>query len=148
MGSILGGCERNDREVKLMRKTKSNSIEPGGVSEYIAACPKEAQGILRKIRETIRKAAPGAVETVSYFHMPGYSYEGYDYNGMFAWFSYKKPNVRLHLRPPVVEDHGRELAGYATTKSIVSFPVEKEPSMVLVRKLVEASLKVMKGGAG
>jgi hypothetical protein len=32
---------------------------------------------------------------------------------MFAWFSFKKPDVRLHLRPPVIEEHKRELGGYA-----------------------------------
>ena len=75
---------------------------------------------------------------------PGYSYEGYDYDGMFAWFSFKKPNVRLHVRPPVIQEHKKELAGYAKTKSIVSFPVDKEISIPLVKKLVKASLKVMK----
>ena len=31
---------------------------------YIATLPKEIQGILEKIRQTIRKAAPAAVETI------------------------------------------------------------------------------------
>jgi len=91
---------------------------------------------------------PGSTETVSYFQIPGYSYEGYDYHGMFAWFSFKKPDVRLHLRPPVIEGHKRELAGYATTKAIVSFPAEKEVPIALVKKLVKASLKTMKDKSG
>jgi uncharacterized protein YdhG (YjbR/CyaY superfamily) len=33
---------------------------------YIANFPKEAQGILEKIRQTIRKVAPDAVEAISY----------------------------------------------------------------------------------
>jgi uncharacterized protein YdhG (YjbR/CyaY superfamily) len=131
-----------------MGKLKSNSLEPGGVEEYIAGCPKEAQAKLRKIRAAIRQVAPGATETVSYFDMPGYSYEGYDYSGMFAWFSYKKPNVRLHVRPPVIENHKAELAGYATTKAIVSFPADKEVPIALIKKLVRASLKAMKDKAG
>lgn len=81
------------------------------MDEYIAGCPKEVQGKLKKIRAAIREVAPGSTETVSYFHIPGYSYEGYDYSGMFAWFSFKKPDVRLHLRPPVIEDHKKELVG-------------------------------------
>jgi len=122
----------------------SRLVEPGGVTEYIAACPKGAQGKLKKIRAAIREIAPGAKETVSYFQIPGYSYEGYDYNGMFAWFSFKKPHIRLHLRPPVIEEHKAELAGYPTTKSILSFPVDKEIPIALVRKLVRASVKTMK----
>jgi uncharacterized protein YdhG (YjbR/CyaY superfamily) len=116
------------------------------VDEYIANAPKQVQGKLREIRATIRKAAPGATERTDYFQMPGYSYEGegYDYDGMFVWFSFKKSYVRLHLRPPVIQDQKEELAGCLTTKAIVSFPSHKPISMALVKKLVKASLKVMK----
>ncbi len=127
-----------------MGKTNSKLIQPGGVAEYIACCPKEVQVKLEKIRVAIRGVAPGAIETMSYFKMPGYSYEGYDYNGMFVWFSYKKPYIRLHLRPPVIEDHKAEISGYLTTKAIVSFPADKEMPMPLVKKLVKASLKTLK----
>ena len=36
---------------------------------------------LKKIRLAIREAAPGATERTDYFQLPGYSYEGYDYDG-------------------------------------------------------------------
>src|SRR5271168_3551198 len=114
------------------------------VDEYIARCPKEARGDLAKIRAAVRAAAPGATERTDYFQMPGYSYPGFDYDGMFAWFSFKKPHLRLHVRPPVIQKHRKELAGYATTKAIVSFPIGKPVSMTLVKKLVKASLKAMR----
>lgn len=114
------------------------------VDEYIARCPKEAQGDLAKIRRAIRAAAPGATERTDYFQMPGYSYPGFDYDGMFAWFSFKKPHIRLHVRPPVIQEHMKELADYGTSKAIVSFPMGKPVPMTLVKKLVKASLKVMK----
>jgi uncharacterized protein YdhG (YjbR/CyaY superfamily) len=120
-----------------------NKID-NNVDEYIAKCPKEAQAKLRKIRATIREVAPDAKERTDYFQIPGYSYEGYDYDGMFAWFSFKKPNVRLHVRPPVIEEHKRELVDCVTTKSIVTFPDNKEIPITLVKKLVKASIKVMK----
>lgn len=131
-------------EGNVMSKTKSDSVEPGGVDEYIETFSKDVQGKLRQIRAAIRDVAPGSIETVSYFQIPGYSYEGYDYNGMFAWFSYKKSNVRLHVRPPVIQDNKKELGGYDTTKAIISFPVDKEVPIALVKKLVKASIKVMK----
>jgi len=114
------------------------------VDEYITKCPKEAQDKLRKIRAAIRAVAPDATERTDYFQIPGYSYEGYDYDGMFAWFSFKKPNARLHVRPPVIEEHKKELIGCVTTKGIVTFPEDKEISITLVKKLVKASIKVMK----
>jgi uncharacterized protein YdhG (YjbR/CyaY superfamily) len=116
-----------------------------GVDEYIARCPKEAQGDLVKIRAAIRAAVPGATERTDYFQMPGYSHPGLDYyDGMFTWFSFKKPHIRLHVPPSVIQKHRKELAGYATTKAIVSFPVGKPLSATLVKKLVKASLKAMK----
>jgi uncharacterized protein YdhG (YjbR/CyaY superfamily) len=130
--------------VKRKAKSKSHFIKPGGVDEYIAKCPKGAQTRLREIRIATRGAAPGSTETVSYFQMPGYSYEGYDYNGMFAWFSFKAPYVRLHVRPPVLENNKKDLGGYATTTAIISFPVDKAIPKALVKKLVKASIKVMK----
>jgi uncharacterized protein YdhG (YjbR/CyaY superfamily) len=116
----------------------------GGVDAYIASCPKEAQDNLAKMRAAIQAVAPDAAERTDYFEMPGYSYPGFDYDGMFAWFSFKKPYVRLHVRPPVVEEHSKELAGYLTTKAIVSFPMDQRTPVTLVKKLVEASLKTMR----
>ena len=84
------------------------------------------------------------METVSYFQFPGYSSPGYDYNGMFAWFSFKKPEIRLHVRPPVVQDHKKELAVYTTTKAIVGFPADEPVPTALVKKLVKTSIQAMK----
>lgn len=122
--------------------TKRNN---SGVDAYIAKCPKEAQDDLAKIRAAIRTAAPRAIERTDYFQWPGYSYPGIDYyDGMFAWFSFKKPHIRLHVPPPVIQKHRKELAGFATTKAIVSFPIGKPIPMTLVKKLVKAGLKAMK----
>lgn len=129
-----------------MAGPRSRAIRPGGAAEYIAACPRAVQPRLKRIRAAIRAAAPGAVETVSYFDMPGYSYEGYDYNGMFAWFSFKEPDVRLHVRPPAIQQQPRkELAAYGTTKALVIFAPDQEIPVALVKKLVRASVKIMKG---
>ncbi|MGB6835804.1 MAG: DUF1801 domain-containing protein [Candidatus Acidiferrum sp.] len=123
-----------------MAKRKSS-----GADEYIARCPKEAQGGLAEIRAAIRAAAPGATERTDYFQWPGYSYPEIDYyDGMFAWFSFKKPYVRLHVPPSVIQKYKKELAGFATTKAIVSFPMGKSIRMTLVKKLAKASVKAMK----
>jgi len=131
-------------EATQMGRLKSDPLVPGGVDDYLASCPIDARPHLMAIRTAIREVAPDAIETVSYFQIPGYSYPGYDYNGMFAWFSYKRPTVRLHVRPPVIQDHDADLMDYATTKSIVSFPLSKEIPIDLVKSLVQASIEVMK----
>jgi uncharacterized protein YdhG (YjbR/CyaY superfamily) len=133
---------------KILRRGENATVtklKNSGVDEYIARCPKEAQGDLAQIRAAIRAAVPGATERTDYFQMPGYSDPGIDfYDGMFTWFSFKKPHIRLHIAPAVIQEHRKELAGYATTKAIVSFPKGKPVSMTLVKKLVRASLKAMK----
>jgi len=120
------------------------SIKPGGVEQYIARQPMDVRDRLQDLRSAIQQAAPGSTETVSYFDMPGYFYEGYDYQGMFAWFSFKKPHVRLHVRPGAIERYKKELAGFATTRAIVSFPAKQAIPAAIVKKLVKASVKVMK----
>jgi len=137
-----------------MKQTKEkNSIvtkrKRSGVDKYIAKCPKEVKGNLAKMRAAIRAAAPGAEERTDYFQWPGYSYSdrGFDYDGMFAWFTFKKPYIRLHVRPLVIQEHGKELAGYPTTKAIVSFEMGKSIPIALVKKLVKGSIKVMKDKA-
>lgn len=100
-----------------MTKRKSD-IKPGGVDEYIANCPKAVQEKLKSVRAVILELAPDSLETVSYFQMPGYAYDGYDYSGMFVWFSYKKPYVRLRVRPPVIQNNKNKLTDYITTKAL------------------------------
>lgn len=111
---------------------------------YIARAPGNAQGKLREIRAAIREAAPGAMETTSYFQMPGYYYPGYDYNGMFAWFGLQKSHLSVLLRPPTIRMHEKELAGYATTKAAVHIPLDGKTPQTLIKKLVRTSVGIMK----
>ncbi len=123
----------------MVKRPKTSEVD-----RYIANCPEDVRESLRKMRAAVLDAAPGATERTDYFQMPGYSFPGFDYDGMFAWFSFKTPYVRLHVRPPVIEEHSKELAGYRTTKAIVSFPMDRQIPVALVQKLVKASLKAMR----
>lgn len=119
-------------------------VKPGGVDNYISRQPLKFQDQLVKIRKVIREIAPGSIETMSYFDMPGYCYEGYDYNGMFAWFSIKDLYIRLHVRPEALLSNKSLLKNYPYTKAIVSFSAEARIPITLVKKLVKASIKDMK----
>jgi uncharacterized protein YdhG (YjbR/CyaY superfamily) len=127
---------------------KRISSESGSrdVDAYIARAPRSVQGKLKEVRAAIREAAPGATETTSYFHMPGYFYPGYDYNGMFVWFGLQKSYLRVLLRPPTIQIHERELAEYATTKAAVHFPLDGRTPVPLIKKLVKTSVGIMKAG--
>jgi len=131
-------------EERAVVKRISHESGSRDVDAYIAKCPKDIQGKLTEIRAAIREAAPGATETTSYFHMPGYFYPGYDYNGMFVWFGFQKSYIGLLLRPPAIQDHERELSEYAKTKATVHFPLDRKIPVPLVKKLVKASVRIMK----
>jgi uncharacterized protein YdhG (YjbR/CyaY superfamily) len=107
----------------------------GKVDAYIGSAPKQARVKLRQVRAAIREAAPLAEESFSY-GMPCYSYKG-----RLAWFGLQRGYVGLYLRPPVIAEHKKELAGYFTTKSAVHLPMEGEMPIGLVKKLVRARVK-------
>lgn len=124
-------------------------IVPGGVEGYIKKQPADIQNKLKNIRAAIQQVVPDATETVSYFQFPGYHYDGdYFYNGMFAWFSYKAPFIRLHIMPEVIKNHKKELEDYPKGAGAVSFPQENEIPVQLVKKLVKESLQAMKDRSG
>jgi uncharacterized protein YdhG (YjbR/CyaY superfamily) len=124
-------------------KEKMKNIK-NDVDQYIAKAPKILHEGLKQIRKIIKDVTPGAIERTDYFQIPGYSYSGYDYDGMFVWFSYKDKFIRLHVRPPVIDNHKEELKIYKKTKAIVSFPGDKKLPVTLIKRLVKESLKVMK----
>ncbi len=114
-------------------------------TKYIATTPKEAQTVLKELRAIIREVAPTATERTDYFQIPGYSLDQYNYyHGMFVWFSFKKPYIRLHILPSVIEKYAIELEKYKLTKSIIGFKVSDKIPKSLVKKLVKESSKAMK----
>jgi uncharacterized protein YdhG (YjbR/CyaY superfamily) len=132
-----------------MVKKASHKLAPANdVEKYITKAPKAVRGKLRQVRAAILAVAPGAIERTDYFQWPGYSLDGaYDYAGMFAWFSFRQPNVRLHVRPPVIQNHRKDLADFETTKAVVFFPADGAMPTALVKKLTKASIRLMKDRA-
>jgi uncharacterized protein YdhG (YjbR/CyaY superfamily) len=104
------------------------------VDAYIANAPKEARGKLNEMRKTIRAVAPKAVESI------GYAMPAYD-EGRVAWFASMKGYVGLYLRPPIIDEHKKELAKYKTTKSAIHFPFEEKLPVALIKKLIQARVK-------
>ena len=54
---------------------KTKPTAPQTIDDYIAGFPADVQAILKKIRQTIKKAAPQAEETLSY-QMPTFTLKG------------------------------------------------------------------------
>jgi uncharacterized protein YdhG (YjbR/CyaY superfamily) len=54
---------------------KTNQPVPATIDEYIQASPPRVRPILRRIRRTVRAAAPAATEVISY-RMPAFRLHG------------------------------------------------------------------------
>ena len=109
--------------------------EPQSVDAYISAAPKEVRDKLREVRAAIKAAAPTAAESISY-KMPYYNYKG-----RLAWFGLHRTHIGLYVRPPVIEEHKKELTNYTTTKSAVHLPLDEPIPVPLIKKLVKARIK-------
>jgi uncharacterized protein YdhG (YjbR/CyaY superfamily) len=104
------------------------------VDAYIAKAPKESHSKLIEMRKTIRSVAPKAKEGISY-GMPAYD------NGRIAWFASMKGYIGLYLRPPIIENHKKELARYKTTKSAIHFPLDEKLPVALIKRLIRSCMK-------
>ena len=109
-----------------MRKNKFQTID-----EYIKTFPEDVQIILEKIRQTIRKAAPEAVETISY-GIPTFKLNGRGLVYFGAW----KNHIGFYPTPSGIEAFKKELAPFKQEKGYVQFPLDKPISYDLVKKIV------------
>jgi len=109
---------------------------PKNVDDYISAAPKDVRDKLREVRAAIREVASTARESISY-GMPNCHYKG-----RLAWFGLFTSQIGLYLRPPVIEEHKKDLKGCVTTKSAVHLPLDKKMPSTLVKKLVKAGMRM------
>ena len=99
---------------------------------YIACFPKEVQGILEKIRETIRKAAPGAVEAISY-QIPTFKLNGSNLVHFAAW----KDHIGFYATPSGNVAFKKELSKYKVAKGSIQFPLDEPIPYDLVTKIAK-----------
>ena len=101
------------------------------IDEYIASFPPEVQAILEKIRLTIRKAAPGAEETIKY-QMPTFTL-----HGNLVYFAAFKKHIGFYPIPTGIEKFKKELAPYKQGKGSVQFPLDQPIPYGLISKIVK-----------
>lgn len=102
------------------------------VDEYIKTFPDDVQIILEKLRQTIRKTAPEAVETISY-QIPAFKLNGRDLVYFAAW----KNHISLYPIPSGTEAFMQKLSPYIKGKGTMQFPLNKPIPYYLVEKIVE-----------
>lgn len=100
------------------------------IDEYIAACPEEIQARLQELRAAIRAAAPDAEERISY-GMPAYYL-----NGNLVYFAAFKNHIGFYPTSSGIAAFQKEIAGYASSKGAVQFPLQRPLPLELVSQIV------------
>jgi len=106
------------------------------IDEYIKIFLQDVQSILERMRQTIRKAAPEAVESISY-QMPTFKLNGKN----FVYFAGYKNHIGFYPVPSGIRAFKKELSQYKTGKGSVQFPIDKPVPYDLVKKIVMFRVK-------
>jgi uncharacterized protein YdhG (YjbR/CyaY superfamily) len=101
------------------------------IDEYIKTFPAATQIILKNLRETIHRAAPEVVETISY-QMPAFKLNG----KILVYFAAFKSHIGFYPLPSGIESFETALAPYKSGKGTVRFPLDKPVPYDLVEKMV------------
>jgi uncharacterized protein YdhG (YjbR/CyaY superfamily) len=110
---------------------KANDSAPATIDAYIAGFPEDVQAILRKVRTTIRKAAPGAEEAIRY-GIPTFTL-----NGNLVHFGAYAKHIGFYPAPSAIEKFRKELSAYEGAKGSVRFPLDEPIPYALIRDIVK-----------
>ena len=105
--------------------------KPHDINEYIASFSPQVQELLEQVRATIHKAAPEAVEAISYA-MPTFKL-----NGNLVHFAAFTNHIGFYALPSGNETFQKELSAHKTGKGSIQFPFDKPLPLSLITKIVK-----------
>jgi uncharacterized protein YdhG (YjbR/CyaY superfamily) len=106
------------------------------IDEYIAKSSPEVRAVLRKLRSTIKRAAPPEAEELISFRMPAFAL-----HGILVYFAAFKNHIGMF--PPLKGDAKLKAAAskYAGPKGNLKFPLDKPIPYALVARIVKSRVR-------
>jgi len=110
--------------------------KPESIDQYIAVCSPEVRAILKKLRSTVKRAAPPETEETISYRMPAFLL-----HGVLVYFAAFKNHIGMF--PPIRGDAKLEaaVAKYAGPKGNLKFPLDEPIPYSLVARIVKFRAK-------
>jgi uncharacterized protein YdhG (YjbR/CyaY superfamily) len=112
-------------------------IDFKSVDEYIASQPRGIQGLLNRLRSTIRRAVPGAAETISY-KIPTYKLHG---NRVLFFAAWKHHYSLYPVTARLIEAFKDDLAPYEVSEGTIRFPLSEPIPAKLIGRIAKFRAK-------
>jgi uncharacterized protein YdhG (YjbR/CyaY superfamily) len=101
------------------------------IDEYITVFPEDIQRTLQGLRTTIRAAAPGAEEKISY-QIPTFALKG-----NLVHFAAFEKHIGFYPTSSGILAFKRELAGYELGRGTARFPIGRPLPLKLISRIVK-----------
>ncbi len=111
---------------------KGSKVVFTSIDEYIATFPEAVQKLLEEVRATIKAAAPGAREKISY-QIAAFELNGRNLVGFAGW----KNHIAMYPIPSGTEAFNKEVSKYVDGKGTLKFPIDKPLPLKLISKVVK-----------
>ena len=111
------------------------------VDGYIAAQPENVQRVLQRVRNIIRKAVPGAEETISY-GIPAYKLHGTPVLFLAGWRQHYSLYPGTGKFVAAIKD---DLARYQVSKGTIRFPLSEPVRVKLIERIARLRAKEVAG---
>ena|SRR6266478_3870471 len=108
---------------------------PRNIGEYTNGFPQGVRAILEKIRSTIKNAAPGAEEAISY-QIPTFKLKG-----KLVHFAAFNRHIGFYPTSSGIAKFKAELAAYKSAKGSVQFPLDQAIPYKLISRIVKFRVK-------
>jgi|SRR5580698_8747739 uncharacterized protein YdhG (YjbR/CyaY superfamily) len=107
------------------------------VDEYIASQPDATQRVLKRVRNAIRKAVPGAEEVISY-KIPAYRFHGGPVLYLAGWKQHYSLYPASGTLVAALKD---DLAPYQVSKGTIRFPLSEPVPVKLIERIAKFRAK-------